>query len=72
MLISGEFSYNFVQLSADAGLMPIEDTICIANQVAINSAEFWETVPDGNYCAFRKVGLVPALANEVTKAFEDA
>jgi hypothetical protein len=28
-------------------------------------------VPEGNYCAFRKVGLVPSLANAVTKTFEE-
>ena len=72
VLITGEDSYNFEQQAAEAGLMPNEDTICIANQVAINSEDFWETVPDGNYCAFRKVGLVPALANEVTREFEAA
>jgi len=49
--------------------MPNDDTICIANQVAINP-EFWLNVPDGNWCAFRKVGLVPSLANDVTKRFE--
>ena len=70
VLITGEDSYNFEQQAAEAGLMPNEDTICIANQVAIQSDVFWESVPDGNWCAFRKVGLVPALANEVTKKFE--
>ena len=70
VLMTGEDSYNFEQQAAEAGLMPNEDTICIANQVAINSAEFWENVPDGNYCAYRRVGLVPVLANEVTTAFE--
>jgi ABC-type branched-subunit amino acid transport system substrate-binding protein len=70
VLMTGEDSYNFEQQAAEAGLMPSEDTICIANQVAVNSAEFWESVPDGNYCAYRRVGLVPALANEVTTAFE--
>jgi ABC-type branched-subunit amino acid transport system substrate-binding protein len=70
VLMTGEDSYNFEQQAAEAGLMPNEDTICIANQVAINSAEYWEAVPDGNYCAFRRVGLVPVLANEVTTAFE--
>ncbi len=69
-LVTGEASYNFEQQAAEAGLMPNEDTICIANQVAINSDEFWRNVPDGNYCLFRRVGLVPALANEVTKKFE--
>jgi ABC-type branched-subunit amino acid transport system substrate-binding protein len=70
VLMTGEDSYNFEQQAAEAGLMPTEDTVCIANQVAVNSAEFWEAVPDGNYCAYRRVGLVPALANEVTTAFE--
>ncbi len=70
VLITGEDSYNFEEQAAEAGLMPTEDTVCIANQVAINSDEYWQNVPDGNYCAFRKVGLVPALANDVTKKFE--
>ena len=70
VLMTGEDSYNFEQQAADAGLMPNEDTICIANQVAIKSEEYWENVPDGNWCAFRKVGLVPALANDATKKFE--
>jgi len=72
VLMTGEDSYNFEQQAAEAGLMPNEDTICIANQVAIQSDVFWEAVPDGNWCAFRKVGLVPALANEVTTEFEAA
>lgn len=71
VLLTGETSYNFEQQAAEAGLMPNADTICIANQVAINSEEFWTNVPDGNYCSFRKVGLVPSLANDVTKAFEE-
>jgi branched-chain amino acid transport system substrate-binding protein len=70
VLMTGEDSYNFEQQAAEAGLMPNEDTVCIANQVAIQSDVFWESVPDGNWCVFRKVGLVPALANDVTKAFE--
>lgn len=72
VLMTGEDSYNFEQQAAEAGLMPKEDTVCIANQVAIQSDVFWESVPDGNWCAFRKVGLVPALANEVTEEFEAA
>ena len=70
VLLTGETSYNFEQQAAEAGLMPTADTVCIANQVAINSDDFWANVPDGNYCTFRKVGLVPALANDVTKTFE--
>lgn len=70
VLLTGETSYNFEQQAAEAGLMPTAETVCIANQVAINSTDFWANVPDGNYCVFRKVGLVPALAGEVTKVFE--
>lgn len=69
VLTTGEDSYNFENQAIEAGLMPTEDTICIANQVAIQP-QFWEAVPGGNYCSFRKVGLVPALANDVTKTFE--
>lgn len=70
VLITGEDSFNFENQAIEQGLMPDEDTICIANQVAIQP-QFWEAVPDGTYCAFRKVGLVPSLANDVTKAFEE-
>jgi ABC-type branched-subunit amino acid transport system substrate-binding protein len=69
VLITGEDSYNFENQAIEAGLMPTEETVCIANQVAIQP-QFWDAVPGGNYCSFRKVGLVPALANDVTKAFE--
>ena len=70
VLITGETSYNFEQQAAAAGLTPTADTVCIANQVAANSTDYWTNVPDGNYCTFRQVGLVPSLANDVTKAFE--
>jgi ABC-type branched-subunit amino acid transport system substrate-binding protein len=68
-LTTGEDSYNFENQAIEAGLMPSADTICIANQVAVQPA-FWDAVPGGNYCSFRKVGLTPAAANDVTKAFE--
>ncbi|HIE56690.1 MAG TPA: ABC transporter substrate-binding protein [Anaerolineales bacterium] len=69
-LITGEDSYNFENQAIEAGLMPTEDTICMANQVAVQPA-FWDAVPGGNYCLFRKVGLTPAAANDVTRAFAE-
>ncbi len=69
-LITGEDSFNFENQAVEAGLMPNADTVCIANQVAIQP-QYWEAVPGGNYCAFRKVGLVPSLANDITKTFEE-
>lgn len=68
-LTTGEDSYNFENQAIEAGLMPTEDTICIANQVAVQPA-YWDAVPGGNYCSFRKVGLTPAAANDVTREFE--
>lgn len=70
VLVTGETSYNFEQQAAEAGLMPTADTVCIAYEAAAKSTDYWTNVPDGNYCTFRQVGLVPALANDLTKAFE--
>ncbi len=71
VLITGETSYNFEQQAVDGGLAPAEDLIFVANQVAANHAEFWANVPDGNYMAFRRVGVVPALTadNPVAQKF---
>ncbi|PJF39776.1 MAG: ABC transporter substrate-binding protein [Chloroflexi bacterium] len=68
--VTGETNLNLVQQMAELGLAPTEDTICIANQVAI-TPEFWETVPDGNYCVFRKIGLGPASYNEIAQSLAD-
>ncbi len=68
--VTGETSYNVVQQMAELGIAPTEDTICIANQVAIQP-EFWESAPDGNYCVFTKVGLSPALYNDLTRSVVD-
>ncbi len=74
VLITGETSYNFEQQASEQGLMPREDVVGIANQVAYNSDEFWQNVPDGNYYAFRRVGVVPALTkdNPVATKFVEA
>jgi len=64
VLITGETSYNFEQQAVEGGLAPAEDLIFVANQVAANHQEFWANVPDGNYMAFRRVGVVPALTKD--------
>jgi branched-chain amino acid transport system substrate-binding protein len=71
VLVTGETSYNVEQQMAEIGLAPTEDTVCVANQVAIN-AEYWDNVPDGNYCAYLRVGLTPNNYNEITESVDAA
>ena len=63
ILVSGETSYNLTQQMAEYGLAPTADTICVTNHLAFQSAQFWATVPDGNFCAFDRVGTIPSLHN---------
>ncbi len=71
VLVTGETSYNVEQQMAEIGLAPTEETVCVANQVAIN-AEYWDNVPDGNYCAYLRVGLTPSNYNDTTKSVDEA
>jgi len=69
--ITGETALNFTNQMTEAGLAPNEDTICITNQNAYQADAYWSTVPDGNYCAFFRVGIVPALLTPVAQALND-
>jgi branched-chain amino acid transport system substrate-binding protein len=69
-LLSGVDAYNFEQQSAEAGLAPSADTVCIASQnTGWDPEGFWQNVPDGNYCVFRYMGPVQAHYNSRTLAF---
>ena len=63
ILVSGETSYNLTQQMAELGIAPSADTICVTNHLAFQSEQFWKTVPDGNFCAFDRVGTIPSLYN---------
>ena len=65
ILVSGETSYNLTQQMAELGIAPTADTICVTNHLAFQSEQFWKTVPDGNFCAFDRVGTIPSLYNEL-------
>ena len=65
ILVSGETSYNLTQQMAELGIAPTADTICVTNHLAFQAEQYWRTVPDGNYCAFEIVGVVPGLYNEL-------
>ena len=64
ILVTGETSFNLTQQMAELGIAPSEDTICVTNQFAFQSEQYWATVPDGNYCAFNRVGIIPSLFSE--------
>ncbi len=65
VLVTGETGFNLNQQMAELGITPSDDTICIAESFAGDSAQFWSAVPDGNYCAFTRVGATPALFNDM-------
>ena len=65
LLVSGETSYNLTQQMAELGVAPNADTICVTNHLAFQSTQYWQTVPDGNFCAFDRVGTVPSLYNDL-------
>jgi len=65
ILVSGETSYNLTQQMAELGIAPTADTICVTNHLAFQSEQYWNNVPDGNFCAFDRVGTIPSLYNEL-------
>ncbi len=65
ILVSGETSYNLTQQMAELGIAPTADTICVTNHLAFQSEQYWNTVPDGNFCAFDRVGTIPSLYNDL-------
>ncbi len=71
VLLTGETGFNLNQQMAELGITPTADTICIAESFAGDSEQFWNAVPDGNYCAFTRVGATPALFGEIAHAIND-
>ncbi len=65
LLVSGETSYNLTQQMAELGIAPTADTICVTNHLAFQSTQYWNNVPDGNYCVFERVGTVPGLYTDL-------
>ncbi len=65
IVVTGETSFNLTQQMAELGIAPTEETICVTNQIAFQHVQYWATVPDGNYCAFNRVGIIPSLFNDL-------
>ena len=64
IIVTGETALNLTQQMAELGIAPSDSTICITNQIAFQSEQFWTTVPDGNFCAFDRIGTIPSLFND--------
>ena len=64
-MVTGETGFYLNQQMAELGVAPSADTVCIAESFAGDSAQFWAAVPDGNYCAFPRVGATPALFGDM-------
>ncbi|MXV93398.1 MAG: ABC transporter substrate-binding protein [Chloroflexi bacterium] len=71
VLVTGETGFNLVQQMAELGIAPSADTICVAESFAGDSTQFWAAVPDGNYCAFTRVGATPALFGDIAHDVND-
>lgn len=67
-VMTGEAAYNFTQQAAEAGIGP-GDLPMTCDQNALESAAYWQNVPDGNLCFMNAVGLPTALFTDRTKAF---
>ena len=39
----------------------------MTNQIAFQSEQYWRNVPDGNYCAFDRIGTIPSLFNDIAR-----
>lgn len=65
IIITGDTALNLNQQMAELGIAPSADTICIAGYDAEQSTQFWDSVEDGNYCAFNRTGVIPSLFNEM-------
>jgi len=67
-VMTGEAAYNFTQQAAEAGIGP-GDLPMTCDQNALESAAYWQNVPDGNLCFMNAVGLPTALFTDRTRAF---
>ena len=70
VLLTGETSFAFQQQAAEAGIGP-QDVLMICNQAATDSDAFWEAVPDGKLCVYRRIGLPLAQYTPQTVAFAE-
>lgn len=53
--VTGETSYNLQQQLYEGGI-DISKTMVVANQVALDSAKYWQNVPDGNFAVVPRIG----------------
>ncbi|HEX9922235.1 MAG TPA: ABC transporter substrate-binding protein [Anaerolineae bacterium] len=54
--VTGDISYRLQQQIIEAGLAPNNQTILVANQVALNHEAYWQVVPDGAFVVVPRIG----------------
>ncbi len=68
--LTGEAGYRMQQLAAEAGVGP-ENVPYLCNQESMEDKAFWASVPDGNYCFVRRVGVPEKLYNDIAHDFSN-
>lgn len=67
--VTGETSFALQNQLIEAELGPNEETIIVANQVALNDETFWQQVPEGTYTVVPRIGPWPSTVSERGDAF---
>ncbi|MEN8171866.1 MAG: ABC transporter substrate-binding protein [Chloroflexota bacterium] len=63
--VTGQSSFILLQQLLDADLGPRNQTIIAANQVALNHAEYWEHIPEGDFIVVPRIGPWPPMINKI-------
>lgn len=73
--VTGETSYSLQRQLIEAGLAPNNQTILIANQVALNHEDYWENVPNGTQAVVPRIGpwgsAITGMGTEFAKRYQE-
>jgi len=62
--VTGETSLILLNQIITSGLGPNQQTLVVANQVALDDDKFWEMVPNGNFVIVPRIGPWPSTATQ--------
>ena len=63
---------EFQQQLIDAGIGPVNGTLLINTEMALDAEQFWSTVPDGAYTIVKRNGPWPSTVSPVGHAFAES
>jgi branched-chain amino acid transport system substrate-binding protein len=67
--VTGKASYEVERQIIEAGLAPNQETILVANQVALNDEDYWQHVPDGAFVVVPRIGPWGAAVTDIGAEF---